>query len=419
MNILLITSCFPFGLSETFLDPEIGVMLGRGIKLSILPAFPRGAPRLAHTNVLKDVDVVDLKPFDWRTILGGLYGAMMRPLQSVAVARALVANTLGKTIRNLSVLPLAICVSRSAFFRQIDHVHVQWAGVSGSLAMAIGRLTGVPWSMTCHRWDIYEDNLLAEKGRCARFVRFISRRGLGDAVGLGVPSDKAVVVYMGVSQPCPRPTARWIADESKVFRICCPANLIDVKGHRYLLQAMRLLADKNLPIRLELVGEGELQVELQELARELSLEGIVRFSGFVDHEQLLSRYERGEVHLVVLASVDLGGGLHEGVPVSLMEAMAYGIPVVSTRTGSIAELIPDDMGVLVPHSDPEAIAAAILRVYGNSELYSQLSYRCHEIIARGWTVEVSVDTMLGLIRRSTAEAAEQRVPCWEARVPGH
>ena len=72
-------------------------------------------------------------------------------------------------------------------------------------------------------------------------------------------------------------------------------------------------------------------------------------------------YREGRVGMVVLPSVDLGNNLHEGIPVALIEAMSYNIPVVGTHTGGIPELLEGGAGLIVPDKDPAALADAIER----------------------------------------------------------
>ena len=89
--------------------------------------------------------------------------------------------------------------------------------------------------------------------------------------------------------------------------------------------------------------------------------------------ELTSAYVRGEYDLFVMPSVDLGGGVHEGVPVSIMEAMVAGIPTVATDTGGIPELVVDgSTGVLVPQQSATALADAIARLGADPELAGQL-----------------------------------------------
>jgi glycosyltransferase involved in cell wall biosynthesis len=168
---------------------------------------------------------------------------------------------------------------------------------------------------------------------------------------------------MGVEVP-PQPSARLAREE---FVVLCPANLVAVKGHRYLIEAWSHL---NMPrqAKLLIAGDGELRDALNSLVAKLGLGKTVEFLGHLPHASLLAMYRRAEVDLVVLPSLDLGGGVHEGIPVSLIEAMAYGVPVISTNTGGIPELLDNGAGVMVPQADSAALAAAIVKLIRTSEV---------------------------------------------------
>jgi len=114
-------------------------------------------------------------------------------------------------------------------------------------------------------------------------------------------------------------------------------------------------------VRLLLFGDGELRAEMEAQARRLGITEQVVFAGAVPHDRLLADFAAGGVHIVVLASRDLGEGQHEGIPVSLMEAMAHGIPVVATSAGGVPELVTD-VGVLVPPDDVAALATELRRL---------------------------------------------------------
>jgi glycosyltransferase involved in cell wall biosynthesis len=108
-------------------------------------------------------------------------------------------------------------------------------------------------------------------------------------------------------------------------------------------------------------------------------------------------YERGEVHATVLASVELGGGEHEGVPVSLMEAMARGVPVVATATGSIPELLPPALGLTVRERDPEAMSRVVIALARERARYEGAARACRERVERDWSVDRSAARLLAAI----------------------
>jgi glycosyltransferase involved in cell wall biosynthesis len=134
------------------------------------------------------------------------------------------------------------------------------------------------------------------------------------------------------------------------------------------------------------------------MVRELCLDGVVRFLGYVPHEELLRRYRLRGIDFVVLPSVTLGKNQHEGIPVCLMEAMACGIPVVSTSTGGIAELLRDGAGVMVPPADPQALADAIERLVLDPDLRRKLAQAGRRRVEEEFAVEATAGKLMAYIQ---------------------
>ena len=192
----------------------------------------------------------------------------------------------------------------------------------------------------------------------------IARRFVApDALG------RAVVLHMGVALP-PRPDI--VVPTRPVPIVLCPARLVPVKGHAYLLQAAALLKARAVPFELWLAGDGPGYEEIRRRIEELGLTAAVRMLGRVPHAELLQMYQQRRADCVVLPSLDLGGGLHEGLSVALVEAMAHGVPVIGTRTGGIPELLQDSAGVLVHPSDSVGLADALADLLGSPSLRCQL-----------------------------------------------
>jgi colanic acid/amylovoran biosynthesis glycosyltransferase len=101
----------------------------------------------------------------------------------------------------------------------------------------------------------------------------------------------------------------------------------------------------------------------------------------------LEYYEKRLIDLVVLPSIDLGNGSHEGIPVCLMEAMAHGIPVIATKTGGIPELINETTGILVPPKDWAALAEAIAQIMADSRLRRRLAQSGQQYVQEEFNVE--------------------------------
>jgi colanic acid/amylovoran biosynthesis glycosyltransferase len=168
--------------------------------------------------------------------------------------------------------------------------------------------------------------------------------------------------------------------------VVCPARMVPVKGHSYLLEAAALLGRRGIRFELVLAGDGPERPDIARRIGELGLGDRVRMAGITPHAELLRRYRDGEVDCVVLPSLDLGAGLHEGISVALIEAMAHGVPVVSTSTGGQPELLGDGSGIMVPPADADALADALERLLTSRALRLELGQRGRRRIERDFDV---------------------------------
>jgi glycosyltransferase involved in cell wall biosynthesis len=362
MKVIFVTANLPFGTDEAFIVPEIDELIRAGHQVLVVPRSPKGAAihgqrLLAHTRC---------EPlFSRRVIKEAAKTAGASPGKVFRAGKPLLrARSVGIVAKNLAMLPKALWLASIAKQWGADHIHAHWAGTTATLAMIASRVSGIPWSFTAHRWDVVENNLLDKKVESARLARFISADGLRMAREIGVgPAPHARVLGMGVMLPPPveRPTGTWPI-------VVCPARFVEVKGHRVLLKAWRILRDRGIHGELWLAGDGELRPQLEAFVQTFGLHNYVKFLGTLPHAELLRIYREVPVSLVVLASTDLGNGLHEGIPVALMEAMAHGIPVIATNTGGTPELVQAGTGLLVPAGDPVKMAEAIEKLIQDSDL---------------------------------------------------
>jgi colanic acid/amylovoran biosynthesis glycosyltransferase len=156
------------------------------------------------------------------------------------------------------------------------------------------------------------------------------------------------------------------------FCLVTVARLIEVKGITYLIEACRLLRERGFDLHCRIVGHGPLRGRLTEQIEQAGLEGRITLLG------ARSEAEVGQVlnwaTAFVLPSIVTADGTMEGVPVSLMEAMAIGVPVGTTRTGAIPELVEDNVtGLLVEQRDAPALAAAIERIHLDVSLATRVT----------------------------------------------
>ena len=366
MKVIFVTANLPHGTDEAFIVPEIDELVRAGHEVLIVPRSPKGPVIHGH----KLMRYTRREPLCSASIA---FKATKRisasPLHFARVIAILQrSRTFRIAAKNLAVVPKALWLATVAEEWGAEHIHSHWAGTTATMAMIASMLSGIPWSFTAHRWDVVENNLLSEKVKHARVARFISEDGLNMAKKIGIgPAPNARVLFMGVALPAEteRRDGPWPI-------VVCPARLVEVKGHRFLLDAWRILRARGVHGELWLAGDGELRPQLESLVRSYGLVNSIKFLGTIAHEELLRIYREVPVSAVVLASTDLGKGVHEGIPVALMEAMSHGIPVVATRTGGTPELVRPGTGLLVPASNAAALADAIQQLLQDRALLRQV-----------------------------------------------
>jgi len=397
MKVVFVTANLPHGTDEAFIVPEIDQLIRAGHEVMVIPRSPKGP--VIHSQAL--LRYTRREPlYSAEVFTRAARTGIRAPLRSVRALGILLKSRTPKiAAKNAAVLPKAFWLASVARDWGAEHIYSHWAGTTATMAMVASELSGIPWSFTAHRWDVVENNLLREKVKRARLARFISEDGLKMAkeIGIGAAAN-ARVLFMGVDLPAEvqRRSGQWPI-------VLCPARLVEVKGHRFLLEAWRILRACGVHGELWLAGDGELRPELESLVRSFGLENSVRFLGTLAHEDLMQVYRDAPVSAVVLASTDLGQGVHEGIPVALIEAMGHGIPVVATATGGTPELVRPGTGFLVPPANSTALADALHNLLQDKALIEQIGNRARRhVVERHDIVGVTYE-----LAQAMADAAGQ------------
>lgn|SRR5919204_724154 len=372
MKIVYVTSALPYGSREPFLISEITQLSRNGYELTIVPMRPQG-------EVVHD----DIRPFLERTlgaplicreiVMAALSEAISSPLRTLRALRHVSrSRNLRIFIKNISVIPKGLWLARHARRLNADHLHAHWASTSSTMTLVAAEVSAIPWSFTAHRWDIRENNLLQIKAAKACFVRTISENGARAVTALvGKPSSKLHVVHVGIDVP--ESMQPWESrDADARLKVIAMADFVEVKGHKHLIEAARLLEDRGQPIELDLAGDGPLRVAVERQVKEACLSRRVTLLGTVPHPRLLAELRAHKWDVAVLPSI-VTEHADEGIPVSLMEAMGAGVPVVSTRTGAIPELLGEGAGLLVESGNPVALADSLAELAKNPVLRKKLS----------------------------------------------
>lgn len=374
MKICYITHNLPFGTYEAFIIPEIKYVMKAGHQVTVVPLRPEGGVVHQDSNALLEVSLK--QPL----CNGAIIVAALQEMSRNPVEVAKLIMKIGRSrnfwvfIKNLAVVPKALWLTR--YLRKTgipDHIHVHWINASATMAMITASMLKIPWSITAHRGDIVVNNLIREKVNSCSFVRCINEKGARSIRDLVGKTEKVHVLHMGVEIPNAVVFEHTKShDDDRVFRILMPANFVEIKGHVYLIQAIQSLQKQGERVQLDLAGKGELKTRMQQQVSQMGLTGCVNFLGEISHSLLLEKLFSGQWDCVTLPSIVTDRGEMEGIPVSLIEAMAAGVPVVSTFTGGIPELCVDGTSILVPDKDSNALLEALLSLIHDENIKASM-----------------------------------------------
>jgi len=229
--------------------------------------------------------------------------------------------------------------------------------------MFISFLSGIPFAFKMHANDVFvRVALFRQKMAKAAAVLSISdynvqyiRKNYPDVDSTriekhtcGIPLGKYQLRTMRGSEPVPV--------------IVSVGRLVPMKGLRFLIEASRRLLDQGFSHQVLIFGDGPQRVALMDLAKDLRVGEAVKFAGYAPPAEIQAALSRATA-FALPAIWDPVGHTQDGIPVAIMEAMAVGVPVVSTTISGIPELIENEKsGFLVPPGDSAALAAAIVKV---------------------------------------------------------
>ena len=397
-NILFISSSYPFGIGESFISTEID-FLSKYFKVYVTPTYPRGNIKL--DRALNDNIVylnLPLLKFDY---IFELFKVLLTsPRMIVDLLKLCKSDSFIRFCRNAILIPKSLTINKFVVDHNIEFIYSHWLSAPTQLALLLNMLSGIPYGATGHRWDIVDANNFDKKFEKVKFIRLISRKSISllpQAVQERY-KEKFYIVHMGINIQSNYILSNKKVKDSEGVSILCIANLTAVKGHKYLIEAIKNLKEKGINISLDLIGEGELKQDIKKQISDLGLNSNINLLGTYPHTDVLKILQSGKYSLYCQPSVDLGNGSHEGIPVSLMEAMSNGLPCISTITGSISELILNgETGLLVEDKNSKVLADAIEKLCKDNELRSNIAKAAYDSIFQNFNESINNKKIYELI----------------------
>ncbi len=402
-RVAYLVSRFPV-LTETFVLNEIRAMDTLGAIVEIYPLL-RHRQRVVHPEARAWVRRARFQPFlSWRILRANAYFLLHRPAVYLRLIVDVLRGVWGSAnflVGALGIFPKCVLFACDMRQRGIQHIHAHFANHPALAAFIVHRLTGIPYSFTAHGSDLHVDrHMLAQKVAAAAFVVTISDfnrevvvRECGESV-----RPRIRVVRCGVDPADFRPAAARRSGDGPL-RIVCVASFVDVKGHRFLVEACGILARRGVAFQCDLVGEGPLRRTVERQVERLGVGDRVRFHGGLPRGDVARLLAQADV--AALASHPTRQGKREGIPVALMEAMASGLPVVATAISGIPELVESGKeGFLVAPADAGALADALQRLAQDQPMRARMGEAAREKVLCHFSLEANARALLAHFRQA-------------------
>lgn len=394
-RLAYLVSTYP-AISHTFILREVLRLreLGHDIVTASINRPDRARSAMQAQEGAEADDTFCLKAQGVKGALRALgFQALRSPHKLAAVLR--IGLGLGSARRpwvGLAYAVEAAMVARWMHQQNTQHLHVHFGNVGATVGMLVKQLNGCHLSYTIHGPDEFDDvpgQHLALKMRQADAVVCISQFARGQLMRISAPSDwpKFQLCRLGVTPEQfdfqLRGATRSAAD---VPQLLCVGRLTPAKCQTLLVQACARLRDAGSAFHLTLVGEGPDRARVEAAIDQLGLHSHITLTGALSQEAVRQR--------LALADVFVLPSLAEGIPVVLMEAMASGLPCISTPVNGIPELIEHNRtGLLALPGDIDSLVAQLDQLIHDAALRDTLAQSAHAKVLADFDLMKNVDRL--------------------------
>ena len=397
-RLAYLTSQYPAA-SHTFIRREIEALREQGWSIDTFSVRPPGHDETAgdadrreaeHTFYILKQSVLAFA----QAHLATLFTRPLAYLRTFSLALSHRAPGARGLFLGIAHFAESVLLARELRKRGIAHLHNHFANSAATVGLLASKLNGLGWSFTMHgisETDYPAGLMLGRKIEAASLVACVSYFGRAQGMRLVDPPnwDKMHVIRCGV--PFERLPSKVEGGGSPT--IICVGRLSPEKGQTGLLRAFARLRSKHPDAVLRLVGDGPDRDALERLASDFGIGGAVTFAGRLPEQETLAEIARADI--LVLPS------FMEGLPIVLMEAMALGVPVVSSRVAGIPELVSDGKtGLLFAPSDWDELAQCMERLLSDRALGETLAQNGKWKITSEFDTRKSATTLGSLFQSS-------------------
>jgi len=285
--------------------------------------------------------------------------------------------------------------------KEVRHLHAHFGHGAATVTWLASKITGLPFSFTAHAKDIYcgmlnPAGLLKRKMEAATFV--VTCTEANQQYLQQISNTKVHCIYHGLNADF----RRLLTEQTEApkrnghLRVLSVGRLVPKKGFDILVDACVTLREQAVPFKTIIVGEqGEHESEIRQRITRHQLDGYVQLLGPVTQRELFAEYRRSSVFCLPCRVLENGD--RDGIPNVLMEAMACGLPIVSTTVSGIPEIVSHGVnGLLVPPDDSVSLAEALLQIKRDPLLGQRLSREASRTVTENFNGETFANQLARL-----------------------
>jgi len=357
MRIAYVTGAWPAP-SETFIAREVDALQALGVEVEV---FSLWGPK---------------RKLSWAGVKGQLRHPLANCRWQFALLRALRRE--GRAaLQAFWNLGAAFDLAREIELRGIERVHAQFGSLPSTLGWAAAQVTRAPFSFAVHARDVFvEPQFLAAKARAADHILACNSAAAERVRALVAPEDAAKLTLLPHGLPLddfsfvPR-------TETPEAQVVAVGRCVPKKGFDVLIQAIRILRVRGVPVTCRLVGDGPERPALEAAAADLG--DAMAFDGWLAPDAVRAALSRAA--MLAVPSVAAPDGDMDGLPNVALEAAALGVPLVTTDTGGLPDLVRHgETGLVAPAGDAGALAACIEEVLDAPAAVANRAQRARAVV---------------------------------------
>lgn len=404
LNVAYILHRFPH-LSETFIMRELYWIRDQGVDINIFSLLPP-KHKIMHQQAAELLPCTHYSPvLSWSVVKAQLHFLRRSPGRYV--------KALAKTIRHTRREPLVLLrtlllFAKSVYFAQqiealgVDHIHAHFVWLGAMAAGIAATLLNITYTVHPHAFGLFgrnqQDVRLALQDASKVVTISSYHRAYVARLCPAIEPETVEIVHLGLEtdefQPAPRSAATGPA------RILSIGRLVEKKGYEILIEACRLLAAQDVEFQCQIVGAGPRANALQAQIERAGLRDKINLLGAKDQTQILKLYQSSDIF--ALPCVSARRGDQDGMPYVLIEAMACGLPVVTTPLAGIPDLVQHhSTGLLVQQRDVAGLTAALQQLIVDEELRRRLGAQARQKILQEFQIQPNTAKLAAIFRQVT------------------